>query len=189
MLMIKGALSTASHTLQFYLPEFQNVHLWCTSRFFLLLCNQTVLKGLFFFTFLQMEQENQQLKVANLKQTEQIMSLQDKLQGVNSTIMRLFDNIKVFSPCVFLKCGRKTREIFHKQYKKHANSTQKGPTRSRTWDFIALRWLSANHSSTMLPYIHVLFDFTLTLLFNLTSINFICSSFLQNINCIYIFIH
>lgn len=29
---------------------------------------------------LQMEQENQQLKVANLKQTEQIMLLQDKLQ-------------------------------------------------------------------------------------------------------------
>lgn len=28
-----------------------------------------------------MEQENQQLKIANQKQTEQIMLLQDKLQG------------------------------------------------------------------------------------------------------------
>lgn len=35
----------------------------------------------FAFTLLQMEQENQQLKMANLKQTEQIMLLQDKLQG------------------------------------------------------------------------------------------------------------
>lgn len=32
-----------------------------------------------------MEQENQQLKMANLKQTEQIMLLQDKLQGGHST--------------------------------------------------------------------------------------------------------
>lgn len=32
---------------------------------------------------LQMEQENQLLKMANLKQTEQIMLLQDKLQGEN----------------------------------------------------------------------------------------------------------
>lgn len=31
-----------------------------------------------------MEQENQQLKMANLKQTEQIMLLQDKLQGGRS---------------------------------------------------------------------------------------------------------
>lgn len=31
--------------------------------------------------FLQMEQENQQLKMANLKQTEQMVLLQDKLQG------------------------------------------------------------------------------------------------------------
>lgn len=30
-----------------------------------------------------MEQENQQLKMANVKQTEQIMLLQDKLQGDN----------------------------------------------------------------------------------------------------------
>lgn len=36
---------------------------------------------LFALTLLQMEQENQQLKMANLKQTEQIMLLQDKLQG------------------------------------------------------------------------------------------------------------
>lgn len=35
----------------------------------------------FAFPLLQMEQENQQLKMANLKQTEQIMLLQDKLQG------------------------------------------------------------------------------------------------------------
>lgn len=34
-----------------------------------------------FGRLLQMEQENQQLKMANLKQTEQIMLLQDKLQG------------------------------------------------------------------------------------------------------------
>lgn len=34
-----------------------------------------------FDRLLQMEQENQQLKMANLKQTEQIMLLQDKLQG------------------------------------------------------------------------------------------------------------
>lgn len=33
---------------------------------------------------LQMEQENQQLKMANLKQTEQILLLQDKLQGEGS---------------------------------------------------------------------------------------------------------
>lgn len=33
------------------------------------------------FGSLQMEQENQQLKTANLKQTEQILLLQDKLQG------------------------------------------------------------------------------------------------------------
>lgn len=34
-----------------------------------------------FCCFLQMEQENQQLKAANLQQTEQIVLLQDKLQG------------------------------------------------------------------------------------------------------------
>lgn len=34
-----------------------------------------------FDCLLQMEQENQQLKMANLKQTEQIMLLKDKLQG------------------------------------------------------------------------------------------------------------
>lgn len=34
-----------------------------------------------FDRLLQMEQENQQLKMANLKQTEQTMLLQDKLQG------------------------------------------------------------------------------------------------------------
>lgn len=34
-----------------------------------------------FDRLLQMEQENLQLKMANLRQTEQIMSLQDKLQG------------------------------------------------------------------------------------------------------------
>lgn len=33
---------------------------------------------------LQMEHENQQLKTANLKQTEQILLLQDKLQGEES---------------------------------------------------------------------------------------------------------
>lgn len=33
---------------------------------------------------LQMEQENQQLKAANLRQTEQILLLQDKLQGEES---------------------------------------------------------------------------------------------------------
>lgn len=35
-------------------------------------------------SLLQMEQENQQLKTANLKQAEQILSLQDKLQGEGS---------------------------------------------------------------------------------------------------------
>lgn len=35
-------------------------------------------------SLVQMEQENQQLKVANLKQTEQILMLQDKLQGEGS---------------------------------------------------------------------------------------------------------
>lgn len=35
-----------------------------------------------------MEQENQQLKMANLKQTEQIMLLQDKLQG--DTVILVF---------------------------------------------------------------------------------------------------
>lgn len=38
-----------------------------------------------FLPLLQMEQENQQLKMANLKQTEQIMLLQDKLQGGHSS--------------------------------------------------------------------------------------------------------
>lgn len=44
-----------------------------------------LLKDLF-FAVLQMEQENQQLKMANLKQTEQIMLLQDKLQGENCCV-------------------------------------------------------------------------------------------------------
>uniref|UniRef100_A0A8C4FE21 Pleckstrin homology domain containing, family H (with MyTH4 domain) member 1 n=1 Tax=Dicentrarchus labrax TaxID=13489 RepID=A0A8C4FE21_DICLA len=38
------------------------------------------------FKLREMEQENQQLKMANLKQTEQIMLLQDKLQGEYKTI-------------------------------------------------------------------------------------------------------
>ncbi len=42
----------------------------CCVRYIYILC-----------ALLQMEQENQQLKMANLKQTEQIMLLQDKLQG------------------------------------------------------------------------------------------------------------
>lgn len=37
---------------------------------------------------LQMEQENQQLKLANLNQTEQIMLLQDKLQGEFTQLCR-----------------------------------------------------------------------------------------------------
>uniref|UniRef100_A0A8C4FFK6 Pleckstrin homology domain containing, family H (with MyTH4 domain) member 1 n=1 Tax=Dicentrarchus labrax TaxID=13489 RepID=A0A8C4FFK6_DICLA len=51
------------------------------------------------FKLREMEQENQQLKMANLKQTEQIMLLQDKLQGEYKTIR----GCNAFILCLFSK--------------------------------------------------------------------------------------
>uniref|UniRef100_A0AAQ5ZJU5 Pleckstrin homology, MyTH4 and FERM domain containing H1 n=1 Tax=Amphiprion ocellaris TaxID=80972 RepID=A0AAQ5ZJU5_AMPOC len=51
------------------------------------------------FKLREMEQENQQLKMANLKQTEQIMLLQDKLQCEYCCIMIYFDFLRYVLSC------------------------------------------------------------------------------------------
>lgn len=76
-------------------------------------------------SLVQMEQENQQLKVANLKQTEQILLLQDKLQGEGSARAQshtfssyLFTRFRLFlladmSPFVCCNVSRRVSLIFH----------------------------------------------------------------------------
>lgn len=65
-------------------------------------------------SLLQMEQENQQLKMANLKQTEQILLLQDKLQGEGTHfLIILLHKLQILPPCriVSFRCFDVSRRV------------------------------------------------------------------------------